>query len=492
MNLIFNIKNTHILLLIVTLVCATACKKDPEPPTPGTVNLTSTSAVFEESRGNTVDIPVTVRAEDGIKSLTVAIDRGTAESLSVTAGTTETNVTYSFNIPANSVLNTPYVLTFTLTDSRDQTSVLEITVNTKAVIEVPTTYEFTREGNSTVSRSGQTERLNMVEEIKANILSAGDKGNIISEQALLDAYSNTGGNGGGLFSFESSKQLKNKTFQPDLDAQLFENLFASAATASVAGNAGTVAANGTAGLITREDKGSTILVDEHGREFTQLIEKGLMGAVFYNQIYNVYLSDGRTGDDVENVALSEGKNYTPMEHHWDEAFGYWDPPLDFTSPWPEARASEDRFWSHYSNVVDNVKNGDLGTNKIIMDAFIAGRAAVVNQDLDTKNAKRTELIENLDLVAAAVAVHYINLSLRFFNEGKTGETFHVLSEAWAFTNALRYNPNRKLSLAELHEIMETDFGANGNFWNVTADGLNKAKATIANAYPRLDPIQDDL
>ena len=332
----------------------------------------------------------------------------------------------------------------------------------------------------------------MVAEIKSNLLAAGDRGEVISEQALLDAYENVGDNGGGLFSFTSDRQLKNKTFQPDLDDQLFENLFAQAATASVAGSQGTTASNGTAGLITREDKGSTILVDGNGREFTQFIEKGLMGAVFYHQIFNVYLTDARTGDDVENVELREGKNYTDMEHHWDEAFGYWSPPVDFTSPWPEERGDEVRFWTNYSNVVDNVLNGKLGTNKLIMDAFIAGRAAIVNQDFTTKNEQRSILYDKLELVAAATSIHYINLSLKFLNEGKTGETFHVLSEAWAFTNALRYNPNRKLDLAVIEEIMETDFGADGNFWNVTAEGLNAAKNKIVAAYAELDEVKDVL
>ena len=114
---------------------------------------------------------------------------------------------------------------------------------------------------------------------------------MVSEQALLDAYNNVGGNGGGLFGFESTKQLADKTFQPDLDDRLFETMFAEAAAASTSGQ---TAANGVAGLIVRENSGNTVLVDANGREFTQLIEKGLMGAVMYNQIYNTYFTEART------------------------------------------------------------------------------------------------------------------------------------------------------------------------------------------------------
>ncbi len=40
--------------------------------------------------------------------------------------------------------------------------------------------------------------------------------------------------------------------------------------------------------------------------------------------------------------------------------------------------------------------------------------------------------------------------------------------------------------------MEEDLGEGGNFWNVTAEGLNKAKSTLVLTYTDLEPIQDDL
>jgi hypothetical protein len=355
------------------------------------------------------------------------------------------------------------------------------------LIDAPDTYSFTRDGASTVSYSGQTERLDMLAAMK-DYLKQGDAGEVISEQALLDMFENAGGDGGGHFTFTSEKQLKGKAFAPDLDARLFEDIFADAAEASVAGSAGTVAEDGTAGLLTRENSGNTILVDARGREFTQLVEKGLMGSVFYNQIYNVYLTDDRIGPDVENDELVEGENYTPMEHHWDEAFGYWGAPVDFSSNWPEERADEDRFWAHYSNGADD----ELGTNDAIMDAYIMGRTAIVNDDDAVKNAQRDVLYEQHELVAAATAVHYINDTLGHLDEGNIGEAFHTLSEAWAFVNALRYSPRRAITLDQVDQIMNVDFGADGNFWNVTTAGLNAAKATLVGVYPDLAPVQDQL
>jgi len=442
-------------------------------------------------RGTEVEINFTLEAEEGIQSLTLTVDGGDPQSLDVNEGATSQDFTHEFLIPAESVLGTDFSLLFTLTDQAGQESEISARVVTGKLIDTPDTYVFTRNSESTVHHPGQTDRLDMVEEIK-DYIRRGDRGEVVLEQDFLDMFENTGGNGGGNFSFTSDRQLKNKTFAPDLDNQLFEDLFARAEAASEAGASGVTASNGTAGLIVRENSGNTILVDENGREFTQFIEKGLMGAVFFNQIYNVYLTDSRTGDDIENVDFREGSNDTPMEHGWDEAFGYWDPPLDFTSPWPSERGDEDRFWSHYSNVVDNVRDGMLGTNEIIMNAYKEGRAAIVNNDLVTKNEQRDILYEYHELVAAATTVHYINLTLRFLNEGNTGEAFHVLSEAWAFANALKYSPRRKITPEQIEQMQETDFGANGNFWNVDSEGLNRAKSTLIDIYPKLEPVKDDL
>lgn len=359
--------------------------------------------------------------------------------------------------------------------------------NDDSGIQAPDTYEFTRNGESTVAYPGQNDRLDMVEEMKAYIATAHD-GETISEQALNDMFENTNGDGGGNFSFESEKQLKNKTFGPDRDENLFENIFADAAAASENGSEGVRADNGQAGLLEREGSGNDILVDAKGREFTQLVEKGLMGAVFYHQIFNVYLTDEKIGPDVENSETEDGANYTTKEHHFDEAFGYFNAPADFESDWPESRNDELRFWSDYSNGSDE----QLGFNDTIMDAFIQGRTAIVNNNQDELDKQVAILYEELELLSAATAVHYINSTLSHLNNGDTGEAFHALSEAWAFVNALKYSPNRKITNDQINQILNTDFGNNGNFWNAGPSGLNNAKSTLVETYPELESVQDQL
>ncbi len=354
-------------------------------------------------------------------------------------------------------------------------------------IQAPDTYEFTRNGESTVAYPGQNDRLDMVEEMKAYIATSHD-GETISKQVLNDMFENTNGDGGGHFTFESQKQLKNKTFGPDLDDNLFENIFADAEAASENGSAGIRANNGRAGLLEREGSGNDILVDAKGREFTQLVEKGLMGAVFYHQIFNVYLTDQKIGPDVENSETEEGANYTTKEHHFDEAFGYFNAPADFESDWSDSRTDELRFWSKYSNGSDEF----LGFNDAIMEAFIKGRTAIVNDNQNELNEQVDVLYEELELLSAATAVHYINSTLSHLNNGDTGEAFHALSEAWAFVNALKYNPNRKITHEQIDQILNTDFGENGNFWKAEPKDLNNAKDTLVDTYPALEDVEGEL
>ena len=61
-----------------------------------------------------------------------------------------------------------------------------------------------------------------------------------------------------------------------------------------------------------------------GYNYTQLISKFAMGAVFYNQAIDNYLDEKLAADNKPNSKpYKEGAYYTGKEHVWDEAFGYW-------------------------------------------------------------------------------------------------------------------------------------------------------------------------
>ncbi|MDN5205337.1 DUF4856 domain-containing protein [Fulvivirgaceae bacterium BMA10] len=478
------LRTTKLTTLLIVFSCFfMACENDDEPTDFDAPSITFESDAITQKPGETATLKVTFNAPAGIKSLEVSVDGGDKTTVQVTDGSTNQTVDYTFDVPlekdgGKSTWGTVYNFAFTATDKQNiaETGTASATITATFVpdnpISVPGTYAFTRNSETTVSFSGQTDRLNQLSEIKT-LMGNANNGQAVSAQALLDMYANTGDNGGGNFSFTSTKQLKNKTFASAVET--VEGWLNEMATNS--DNPGT-ASSGTPGLLTRVGKNKTILVDANGREYAQLIEKGLMGSVFLNQVYNTYLTDDRTGNDVQNISLRDGKNYTDMEHHWDEAFGYFGVPVDFPT------TTTNRFWGNYSNGRDAL----IGSNQKLMDAYIAGRTAIVNFDYDEKDAQRDILYENLELVAAATAIHYINATLDNIGSDQ-GEMHHALSEAWAFIEALRYSPRAKMTQSEIDDILNTDIGI--NFYNVTITGLNDAKDAISSKFG-LDNVKNDL
>ena len=320
--------------------------------------------------------------------------------------------------------------------------------------EVPASYAFERNGLSTVDFSGQTDRLNMLAEIKTYIASANNGDKISGERIMVG---------------------------------VLKDMFAKVAEVSTdVANNGTLAAQGIPGKLPRGS--GYILVNEKGWEFSQFVEKGLMGSCFYHQIYNVYLTDGRVGDGVDNTNVVEGTNYTAMEHHWDEAFGYFGVPLDFPQGDVVLEDDEDRFWAEYTHKA----NPFLGTNKLLMDAYLTGRTAIVNKDYQVRDAQRAVLYAGHELVAAASALHYINEAISDFNNGDTGNAFHHLSEGYPFVKALQYSPYKRISQAQVEKILSEDLGTDGDFWTVTIAGLNQAKNTLVLVYEELEPVKDQL
>ena len=200
------------------------------------------------------------------------------------------------------------------------------------MIEVPDTYEFTRNGATTVSFCGQTDRILMGEELISAM-----KDFTVTVEALqnmyvnpdgVDPYANADLNA-------STKSVRGKTAAS-------ADYFSSNATGSaiikeafdawiaaqvneVAPAENNLAEAGAAGQIA--DGGTVRYVNSQGLEYNQLVNKGLIGALMADQALNNYLSpavlDAASNiDENDNETLADGKNYTNMEHKWDEAYGY--------------------------------------------------------------------------------------------------------------------------------------------------------------------------
>ncbi len=332
---------------------------------------------------------------------------------------------------------------------------------------VPSTYNF-----SNVNISGQQERMGMLSEMVTLMKTGNTQGTSVSANTLKNMYRNQNSPFTNVDYNSSSKNLISKTFYLDTTAFLaYMDSLEMASMSLVPGS------NGVAGVVvSTTDNTKKYLFNERGVEITQIIEKGLMGAVFYYQSLGYYLTDDKIGSTVDNTTVTPG-NGTDMEHHWDEAFGYFGAPLDFPTT-----TTGMIYWAKYSNTVDAV----LGTNNTLMNAFRTGRAAISNNDMNAKFTQRDIIRTNWEKVCAAVVIHYYNEALA--NIADDALRNHTLSEATAFLRSLKYSPVKIITNTEIEQI-EAMIG--NNFYNVTISGINNAKDALSTIY-NLDAVKNNL
>ena len=317
--------------------------------------------------------------------------------------------------------------------------------------KVPSTYNF-----ENVSYSGQTNRLDMLKELTSYIKTGHVENASLDAQSMKNMFGNSNTPFANADLNASTKQLQNKTYS--VEAELYVSLFDS--IAKYAGQAG--GTDGQAGLVTGD--GRTILVDANGMEYTQLIDKGVMGSCFYYSATSSYLSDDKIGDAVDNTTVTEGKG-TAKEHHFDEGFGYFGAAIDFPT-----NTEGVSFWAKYSNKVDEV----AGTN-IIMDAFLEGRAAISNKDKSAQNDAVAEIKMQWEKISAATAIHYLNDAIK---ADDIADKLHVLSEAYAFIKALKYNVDASIDAAKIDEVLNA---LGDNFWDTTNTKIEEARNILATA-----------
>jgi len=336
---------------------------------------------------------------------------------------------------------------------------------TYSILQIPATYEFNDGTNNTVSYSGQTERLNQMTEMTTYMKTGTTS--VISYSVLTDMFANTGGNGNGNFSFTSTKKLQDKCLAADTSMfnDYMENLALASQSFAIA------AANGQAGTLTSGT--STYLFGANGMEYVQLIEKGLMGAVFMYQATNIYFGSDKMGaDNTTAVDAAGGEYYTAMEHHWDEAFGYFGVPVDFPT-----NITGIRFWGKYCNTRD----AQLGCNAVMMNSFKRGRAAISQDKLEIRDEEILNLRKTWEKISAAQAVAYLEEAK--INFGVDNAKFlHVLSEAYAFIMCLKYVPleTRVITYAQIDDLLTNTIGT--DFWAVTQVDLTNAINTIEGVY----------
>jgi hypothetical protein len=330
---------------------------------------------------------------------------------------------------------------------------------------VPTTYNFTN-----VNYSGQTYRLGMMSELITYSKTA-NTGVALDAAKLHNMFSNTNNPFADATLNSSGKNLKDKVFSLDqsyVDAYLDE--MATASTSTQPGS------NGVAGVVVSNDGTKKYLCNTKGVDYPEFLEKVLMGSLIHYQISSVYLSDDEIGTGVDNTTVVSGEG-TAMEHHWDEAFGYFGVPKEFPTTVTGL---------FYVGKYCNTRNALMGTNKIMMDAYLKGRAAISNKDMATKDAQVVILRNELERIFAASAISYINKAKASLSDNAIRN--HALTEALGFATGLKYAANKKISDSQLATVLGY---LNSNFYTITVADLEAAKTLLSSVYGMND-IKDTL
>jgi hypothetical protein len=248
-------------------------------------------------------------------------------------------------------------------------------------------------------------------------------------------------------------------------------------------NWGNTASPGNAGLA-QELGGSIRYVNEKGLEYNQAFAKSLNGAFLADQICNNYLSAAvlDAGDNVtnnDNDVLVDGKDYTTMEHKWDEAFGYlYGAEEDETAPVLEA----DSFLSKYLYKVE-ADSDFTGIADDIYDAFKLGRAAIVAKNYTVRDEQVEILREKISMIIGIRAVYYLQGGKSEIANGDLPSAFHDLSEGFGFIYSLQFTRNPMtdapyVSKSMVDGYINTLMEDNG-FWDVTPETLDQMSEDIA-------------
>jgi hypothetical protein len=265
-----------------------------------------------------------------------------------------------------------------------------------------------------------------------------------------------------------------------------------------------------------------VFITAEGLDLQQLLQKFLLGAVAFHQGTDDYLDDDMEGKGLltPNV-LAEGRSYTQLAHHWDEAFGYFGAARDYAAYSDgeiAAKGGRDTWQGHHDSDDDgnidlksevnfghsiNAAKRDLDSadsaltdfTKTAFEAFIAGRNLIHHAGEKLTEPEMTELVGYRDTIVdawerviAATVVHYINECIA--DRGVAPLNFESHAKHWSelkgFALSLQFSPHSPLStegFATLHALIADAPKLPGQegFRAYTAD-LLAARVILAEAY----------
>ena len=290
---------------------------------------------------------------------------------------------------------------------------------------------------------------------------------VLESSVLNNMFSNSGSPFTGTYAYlnGSSAQLRNKVASsmanPEATRIEMEIFFTRLATASE--SIADSAYQGHAGKL------GTRLLDENGIEWCQVIAKSLMGAYQLDHIGNTLLNNARL-EAANNNKLVEGKNYTELEHIWDEAY-----------------ASLTLNKRIYQNLTSS-SNGESMLGAYIQEYnpnftalhsyFLKGRVAIVKNDLAEVKIQAQNIRKAMEIAIAKSAIAYMEKT----KDVNTSSAAHALSEGLGFVYSLRFC-TLKGANEQFSEDQLTLLGFYGDgFWGVTPSRLNEVIANIQTKF----------
>ncbi len=319
-------------------------------------------------------------------------------------------------------------------------------------------------GKTTVDYAGQTTRIAMLKELDA-YMKTGTTASLDAVKMInMFRNQNTPFTSADL-NAATDKTISSKTAQSfaaseaDAERQRFVMWFNEMEANSKAN--GQTAAQGQAGVL------SNRLLTEKGFELGQFIQKGLIGAMMLDQIANIYL--GTEKQNADNDAVADGKNYTPLEHHWDEAYGYF----ATNETWP-VKGKE-------SYLGEYLRQGTYynGGNENFYLAFLKGRAAIVNKDMATRDEQIAYIRSEMEKGIATVAISYLNKTNTASDDAAR---FHSLSEGIGFIYSLRFAHNAKVNKSKSEQLMNQLMNKTNGFWSLTKADIDAVRDELANTF----------
>jgi hypothetical protein len=361
-------------------------------------------------------------------------------------------------------------------------------------VVAPATYSFERNGESTVSFSGQTTRIAMAQEIVSE-MSDFDNASIAS---LTDMFANENNPFEDAELNASDKSVKSKVAastdyfstnaaaSAEIKAYIESHFTTQINEVFPAQN--TQASIGVAGQIA--DGESTRYVAANGFEYNQVVAKSLIGSLMIDQMLNNYLGTnvldaGTNVADNDTDVLVEGAVYTDMEHKWDEAFGYL-----FGNSADPANANatigtDDFFLNRYLGRVEGDEDF-AGIAQDVFDAFKLGRAAIVAKDYELRDEQAEILRTKISEVVGIRAVYYLQQGKNAIEAGNFGTAFHDLSEGFGFVYSLQFtrNPDTDASYLSREEVqgIVSQLTAGNGLWEVTPATLDLISTTITDRF----------